>query len=86
MVKGVIAGLHPAVVAMIASAGISLVVMSVFGQRELPNNLDNFNIISVVIFVMALVILRKKKPNPIHVMLVAGVLGIILYSVFPMAI
>ena len=36
MVQGVLAGLRPAVVAMIASAGISLLILSFFGQRSLP--------------------------------------------------
>ena len=36
MVQGVLAGLRPAVVAMIASAGITLVIMAFYGERTLP--------------------------------------------------
>ena len=36
MVQGVLSGLRPAVIAMIASAGISLMVLAFYGQRELP--------------------------------------------------
>ena len=39
MVQGVLGGLRPAVVAMIASAGVSLLIMALFGQRTLPENL-----------------------------------------------
>ena len=81
MVQGVLAGLRPAVIAMIASAGISLVLLSVYGQRSLPANLSGINLISVLIFVSGLLILRKWKPNPMYVMAGAGVAGIILYSV-----
>lgn len=82
MVKGVLAGLRPAVVAMIASAGVSLVIMAMYGQRELPANLTSINYISVAIFVVALTILRKFKVNPIYIMAGAGATGIIMYSIF----
>ncbi len=82
MVKGVLAGLRPAVVAMIASAGVSLVIMAMYGQRKLPANLTSINYISVAIFVVALTILRKFKVNPIYIMAGAGATGIIMYSIF----
>ena len=40
MVQGVLAGLRPAVVAMIASAGITLVIMAFYGERTLPVDLS----------------------------------------------
>lgn len=52
MVQGVLAGLRPAVVAMIASAGITLVIMAFYGERILPVDLSGINIISVIIFVV----------------------------------
>jgi len=82
MVQGVLAGLRPAVVSMIASAGISLMILSFFGQRSLPADWSGINIISVLIFGAGLFILRKWKANPISIMAGAGVLGVLLYSVF----
>lgn len=82
MVQGILAGLRPAVVAMIASAGISLMILSFYGQRELPEDISGVNYASVFIFGIALVILRKWKVNPIYVMTGAGAAGILLYSVF----
>jgi len=81
MVQGVLAGLRPAVVAMIASAGLSLMILSFWGQRSLPEDLSGINWISVLIFGSGLLILRKWKVNPIYVMAGAGVLGVLLYSV-----
>ncbi len=81
MVQGVLAGLRPAVVAMIASAGLSLIILSFWGQRSLPADLSSINYISVLIFGSGLLFLRKWKVNPICVMASAGVLGILLYSV-----
>ncbi|MCI8526276.1 MAG: chromate transporter [Oscillospiraceae bacterium] len=84
MVQGILAGLRPAVVAMIASAGISLVILSVYGQRALPEDLTAVNWISIAIFAAGVFVLRKWKPNPLYVMAGAGVLGVALYAVFGM--
>lgn len=81
IVQGILAGLRPAVIAMIASAGISLIILSFYGQRSLPTNLSSIRYVSVFIFVIGLLILRKWKVNPIYVMTGAGVAGILLYSV-----
>ena len=43
MVQGILAGLRPAVIAMIASAGISLLIMALYGQRTLPNDLASLD-------------------------------------------
>ena len=83
MVQGVLGGLRPAVVAMIASAGLSLLVLSLYGVRELPADPTGVNWVSAVIFAGALFILRRFKVNPIRVMLGAGCAGILLYSLFP---
>ena len=82
IVQGVLAGLRPAVIAMIASAGLSLLIMSVYGQRTLPENLAGIDVIAVIIFVAGFLILRKWKPNPLWVMAGSGVAGVLLYSIF----
>ncbi|MBO7177299.1 MAG: chromate transporter, partial [Clostridia bacterium] len=74
-----LAGLRPAVIAMIASAGISLLIMAIYGQRALPDDLMSLDMIAVVIFLIGFFILRKWKPNPLWVMAGSGVAGIILY-------
>ena len=82
MVQGILAGLRPAVVSMIASAGISMFIMALYGQRTLPADLKSFDVIALVIFTVGFLILRKWKTNPIYVMAGCGVAGVILYSVF----
>lgn len=81
MVQGILAGLRPAVVAMIASAGISLVVLSFYGSRELPDDLSGVNAVSVIIFGISFLVLRKWKKSPICIMAGAGIAGVLLYSV-----
>lgn len=80
MVQGILAGLRPAVIAMIASAGISLLIMAFYGQRSLPNDLTSLDVTAVIIFTFGIFVLRKWKPNPLCVMVGSGVVGIIMYS------
>ena len=79
MVQGVLGGLRPAVIAMIASAGISLFQMAIFKTR-LSQSMK-IDLLAVGIFGAAFLTLRIKKSNPIHAMMVCGVAGMILYSV-----
>lgn len=78
MIQGILTGLRPAVIAMIASAGISLIILSFYGQRTMPDDLGDIHGISVLIFSLGLVILRKWKVNPVYVMAGSGVVSILL--------
>lgn len=82
MIQGILAGLRPAVVAMIASAGISLLIMAVYGQRTLPSNLGQIDIVALILFAASFFILRKWKLNPIYIMVGSGIFGAILYAIF----
>lgn len=80
MVQGVLQGLRPAVVAMIASAGISILFLSFFKDSKIPTAVGDVNFISVFIFGLSIFVLRKWRINPIYVMAGAGVLGLFLYQ------
>lgn len=82
IVQGVLAGLRPAVIAMIASAGISLLILAIYGQRVLPENLQSFDGIAAVIFLFAFFVLRKWKCSPLWVMAGSGFAGVLLYWIF----
>ncbi|MCR4779016.1 MAG: chromate transporter [Lachnospiraceae bacterium] len=81
-VKGVLSGLRPAVIAMIASAGLGIFLLAVFGEKTVSAGNLHVDIRALLIFASGLFVLRKFKINPIYVMLSAGVCGMILYSVF----
>ena len=80
IVQGVLAGLRPAVIAMIASAGISLLILALYGQRTLPADATGVDLIALLIFLGCFFVLRKWKPSPIKVMAGAALAGIVLYS------
>lgn len=78
-VKGVLGGLRPAVVALIASAAFAVLLLSLFnGEPAAWSALKPF---SVVLLIGCVVILRTLKPNPIYVMLGTGVLGVMWFFV-----
>ena len=82
IVQGILAGLRPAVIAMIASAGITLFFTAVYGTTSLPADLGNINIVALIIFLCAFFILRKWKITPIKVMAGSGIAGLILFPLF----
>ena len=64
------ASLRPAVVALIAAAGLSMLNTAVFnGQAVSVGNLD---VISAALFLLAFLLLRTRKWNPILVMCLCG--------------
>lgn len=85
IMQGALSGLRPAVVAMIASAGLSLFSMALYGERDLPSELSALaepDPVALVIFILALVCLIALKWPPIRVMLGAGVAGVVLGLIF----
>ena len=70
--QGVLNSLRPAVVAMIASAGVSILITAFWGSTEMIS-LMGTKWVLVIIFVLGVVLLRKFKMNPILMMVLAGV-------------
>ncbi|MCD8337336.1 MAG: chromate transporter [Lachnospiraceae bacterium] len=79
-VQGLLSGGRPAVIAMIASAGISLFFTAVCGNSSLSDSQSGINARAVVIFIGAFLILRKWKISPIWAMLGSGAVGLVLFS------
>ena len=75
LLRGVLGSLRPAVVAMIASAGISILITAFWENRDLIA-LAGTKWSLVVIFVVCMILLRKVKMNPIWVMVLAGVMKV----------
>ncbi len=73
-VQSVLKGLRPAVVAMIATAGLSLMAMAFCGSDTFTSDA---NIENVILFIVALLVLRIWKLNPILVMVGSGVIGLL---------
>lgn len=74
MLQGVLRSLRPAVVAMIASAGILILMTAFWGSNTITFTGTKW--VMVLIFAICVVILRKTKMNPIWVMVLAGVIKV----------
>ncbi len=74
--QNILTCLRPAVVALIASAGLSILQLVVFSGKSMDTS--NLDWIGIITFLIAFVTLRKFKLNPILVMTLCGVLGLIL--------
>jgi len=82
VISGALNGLRPAVVALIASAGLSILLMALFNGKVdswLSIHLSQIDVVAVTLFTAGFVVLRKFKPNPIYVMLGSGIVGLICY-------
>ena len=79
-VQVVLGSLRPAVGSLIASAGASILMLGLF-QAELGDIvLSNLRVVELVIFVVALLILRKYKVSAIAIILGSGVVGTLVYT------
>ena len=79
LVQGVLGFLRPAVVALIASAGLSILIVTFWGTEGFNTDVTKLNSVAVILFGVGLFILRKFKPNPIFVILGSGAVGALFY-------
>ena len=73
MLQKVLNTLRPAVIALIASAGLTIIVSAFWGEGQAVS-LNGIDGSMAVIFAICLFLMLKKKTNPIVVMVLAGVL------------
>lgn len=79
IIQGMLYGLRPAVVALIASAGLSILFLALFGSTQLPSSLKDVSWGAVVLFVVGFIVIRRFKINPILVILGAGVIVVAIH-------
>lgn len=76
MLQSVLGTLRPAVVALISSAGLSILIQVILDGRSVQ--IENLQWTGIVLFAVAFFILRKFKWNPILVMSLCGAGGLVL--------
>lgn len=74
VLQSVLGSLRPAVVAMIASAGVLILISAFWGGEAV--SLSGTSWIMVAIFAFSYLLLRKTELSPIAVMVLAGVLNL----------
>lgn len=83
IVQSVMTELRPAVVAMISGAALTIVLMAFFGTSELSEiHITDFRVIEFGLFIVSLILLRRKKVGPIQVIFGTALIGTCLYMIF----
>ncbi len=82
-IDGLMRGIRPAVSGLIGSAGLSITLLALFGASTLATFQTEFafNPVALGIAIVAFVLCRKTKINPVIIILLCGVLGMIVYSI-----
>lgn len=79
-VQVVLGSLRPAVVALIGSAGVSILVLGLFqsGLKEIV--LENIRVVELGIFAVSLFLLRRFKCSAVTIILGSGIVGTLVYA------
>lgn len=83
-VQTVLTAMRPAVVALIGSAGISILMLALFNTDLSQAHFSDLRIIELALFVVCFLLLRifKEKINSVYIILGSGVVGTLLYLLF----
>ena len=79
-IQSILQGLRPAVVAMIATAGVSILVSAFFGENTV-HTLSSMRIDMIIIFAIGMILLQYKKMDPIYVMILCGMMKLVEYLI-----
>lgn len=79
-VQTVLSAMRPAVVALIASAGASILMLGLFHAEIQEIVLSNIRIVELAVFIVSLFLLRKFKINAVGIILGSGVAGTVIYA------
>ena len=60
VIKGILNGLRPAVVALICSAGMSFIFLALFNTEKMPINVADIDYLGLFVLIVAFIAVRKK--------------------------
>ena len=83
VIQGILNILRPVVVGLIASAGVSLAAIALWGESGFSPDVTQIDYLAIVIMITAIAIMRKCKVAPELVMLGCGILGGVGYYFLP---
>lgn len=75
LLQGILESLRPAVVALIASAGLSIMTTALWGEGKPDPAATDWSM--AVIFLICVVLLKKCRMNPVTVMVLAGGMNVV---------
>ena len=78
-IRGILNGLRPAVVALIARAGLDIMLLAFWSKEKLPVDVMQTDKIAVLIFILTYIMLKKKKTGTIKLLFSSGIAGLVFY-------
>ena len=78
-IRGVLNGLRPAVVALIASAGVMFLTLSLWNEEKLPAVWSDPDLVSTIVLLVSLVLIKKKICGVIQTLVGSGLLSLALH-------
>ena len=85
LMEGILQGLRPVIAALIFQAALTISCFALFNERKIMDiNLDsdNINYLSILLFTLSFLTLRRFKVKPIWVILSSGFLSLIFLNLF----
>ena len=77
VIRGILNGLRPAVVALICSAGVSFILLALWNSEKIPANFADVDFLGVIVLIGSFIAVRRKI-GVIKVLLGSGIAGLIL--------
>jgi len=82
IVQKLLGRLRPVIVSMILSAGLGILVMTVFNSESYKMiDFANVRIVELLLFAISLYLLRKYKINPLLIIFGSGIIGTLIYLI-----
>lgn len=79
VINSILNGLKPTIVGLIASATIGIALLGLFNTRSFNIRDFDFSFTRIMLMLSYLYILRKHKPNPILIITLSGLLGLVFF-------
>jgi chromate transporter len=81
-VRGILSGLRPGVIGLIANAGATIFLFAFFRNGVMSADINDIYFFSLILFAACLFVLRKYRVHPILIIALSGAAGGIYYSLF----
>ncbi|WP_370567478.1 chromate transporter [Desemzia sp. RIT 804] len=78
-ISNILKGLRSSSIGLIGSAASTIILLAFFGTPSLDIKEMSVNITAILVFILALFLLRKYKLNPILIMILSGIVGLFFY-------
>jgi chromate transporter len=79
VIQSILGALKPASVGLIAASGVSIAILTFWGENAGLADAAKVNIPAVILSAAGFIVMRRFKPNQIYVLLGAGAIGLVLH-------